>query len=166
MANPVDALRQMSISPSEETSFNKWLQLQDAVAFLKDDLCNDHFVLYANLPNVYIHALLVPSEDVTPPNVDDLMAWNCTAYSGWSIGVSYDPTTIAISPPLEGTGSETLDTKGNSWSSPANLKDGSEKSTIARFSKGFCIFLTFTTLERRMLIVASIVTGMSKRWFA
>ena len=54
--------------------------------------------------------MLVPSKYVTPPNIDDLMSWNCNAYSGWGVVTSYHPTpSIAISEPLNGTGSETLD---------------------------------------------------------
>lgn len=111
MATPVDALKQMSIPPTEETSFNTWLQLEDAIAFLKDNTRDDQFVLYASLPNVFIHAMLVPSEYVTPPNIDDLMLWNCNPYDlGWGVVTSYHPRpSIAISPPLDGTGSETLD---------------------------------------------------------
>ena len=78
MANPVNALRQMSIPPTEEASFNAWLQLADAIAFLKENIRDDQFVLYANLPNVYIHAMLVPSEYLAPPNINDLMSWNCS----------------------------------------------------------------------------------------
>jgi hypothetical protein len=110
MANPVNALRQMSIPPTEEASFNTWLQLADAIAFLKENIRDDQFVLYANLPNVYIHAMLVPSEYLAPPNINDLMSWNCSAYSGWGVVTSSHPTpSIAISSPLDGTGSETLD---------------------------------------------------------
>jgi hypothetical protein len=111
MANPVIALKHMSIPPTEEASFNTWLQLEDAIAFLKDNTRDDQFVLYASLPNVFIHAMLVPSEYVTPPNINDLMLWNCNPYQlGWGVVTSYHPTpSIAISPPLDGTGSETLD---------------------------------------------------------
>jgi hypothetical protein len=110
MVNPVNTLKQMSIPPVEEKSFDIWLQLQDVVAFLKENARDDQFVLYASLPNVYIHAMLVPSKYITPPNIDDLMSWNCNAYSGWGIVTSYQPTpTVSISQPLDGTGSETLD---------------------------------------------------------
>lgn len=96
--------------PTEEASFNAWLRLEDAIAFLKNNIHDDQFVLYANLPNVYIHAVLVPSRHVTPPNIDDLMLWNFSADSGWGVVISYHPTpSIAISTPLGGTGSETLD---------------------------------------------------------
>ena len=109
MTNPVNALRKMSIPPTEEASFNTWLQLEDAIAFLKENTRDDQFTLYANLPNVFIHALLVPTVCVTPPNINDLMLWNCNAYSGWGLVTSYYPTaSIAISGPLEGDSSKTI----------------------------------------------------------
>jgi hypothetical protein len=109
MANPVNALRQMSIPPTDEASFNAWLQLEDAIAFLKENTRDSQFILYANLPNVFIHAMLVPSESVTPPSIDDLMLWNCDAYSGWGVVISYHPTpSVSISVPLDGDSSETL----------------------------------------------------------
>ena len=109
MANPVNALKEMSTPPTEEVSFNAWLQLDDALAFLKENTSDSQFILYASLPNVFMHAVLVPSESVTPPNIDDLMLWNCDAYSGWGLVTSYHPTpSIDISPPLDGDSSETL----------------------------------------------------------
>jgi hypothetical protein len=109
MANPVNALKQMSIPPTDETLFNSWLQLDDATAFLKENIGDDQFVLYATLPNVFIHAMLVPVECVTPPNIDDLMSWNCNAYSDWGLVSRYHPTpSVDISPPLGGESSEAL----------------------------------------------------------
>jgi hypothetical protein len=109
MANPVNALKQMSIPPTDEASFNTWLQLEDAIAFLKENARDSQFVLYASLPNVFMHAVVVPTVHVTPPNIEDLMSWNCNAYSGWGIVTSYYPTpSIEISAPLDDDSSETL----------------------------------------------------------
>lgn len=109
MANPINALKQMSIPPTDEALFNTWLQLDDAIAFLKENIHDDQFVLYASLPSVHIHSVLVPSECVTPPNIDDLMLWSCDAHSGWGTVTSYHPElSVGISPPLDGDSSETL----------------------------------------------------------
>jgi hypothetical protein len=109
MANPVDALKQMSIPPIDEALFNSWLELEDAIAFLKGSTSDNQFILYAGLPNVYIHAMLVPSKCVTPPDTDDLILWNSNPYSGWGIVTSYHPTpSIDVSPPLADDNSETI----------------------------------------------------------
>lgn len=100
----------MSEAPSEPASFQSWLEQDDALAFLRQNTRDDEFVLYANLPNIFIHALLVPASSVESPNVDDLMMWNCDAYSSWSVTAwSHPSPSVAIAPPLDGTGSATLD---------------------------------------------------------
>ena len=50
MANPVNALKEMSTPPTEEASFNAWLQLDDALAFLKENTSDSQFILYASRP--------------------------------------------------------------------------------------------------------------------
>jgi hypothetical protein len=107
MTNEINELRQMSVPPSDSASFDGWLKMQDAVKFLKENAQDEQFMLYANMPNIYMHAVLVPSAFVEPPNVDDLMLWHCDAYSCWSVFTA--PPSVGISPPLDGTGSATLD---------------------------------------------------------
>ena len=53
VANPANALREMSIPPTEEASFNTWIELEDAIAFLKVNARDDQFILYACLPSVF-----------------------------------------------------------------------------------------------------------------
>ena len=48
MSNPVDALKAMSLQPNDESSFNRWLQLDDAIEFLKKNTRDEQFVLYAS----------------------------------------------------------------------------------------------------------------------
>lgn len=110
MSNPVNALKAMSLEPDDESSFNRWLQLDDAIEFLKKNTRDEQFVLYANMPNVFIHAVLVPSRYLAPLDVNDMMSWNCNAYSTWSVATSSDSADpIKIEPPLHWTGSQTLD---------------------------------------------------------
>src|SRR5271165_157635 len=110
MSNPVNALKAMSLAPSDESSFERWLQLDDAIEFLKENTRDGQFVLYANMPNVFTHTVLVPTKYLTPLNVSDVMSWNCNAHSTWGFVTSGDPThSIEVEPPLHWTGSETLD---------------------------------------------------------
>lgn len=100
----------MSVAPSELGSFQAWLEQGDALTFLQQNTVDDELVLYANMQNIYIHALLVPANLVDPPNIDDLMRWNCNAYSSWSVTARFHPSpSIAITPPLVGTGSATFE---------------------------------------------------------
>ncbi|HVU44561.1 MAG TPA: hypothetical protein VHD85_00455 [Terracidiphilus sp.] len=110
MSDPVKSLKAMSLPPTDESSFNTWLQLEDAIEFLRQNTRDEQFVLYANMPNVFIHAVLVPTKYLAPLDINDIMSWNCNAYSTWGIVTSSHPVErIEIVPPLHGTGSQTLD---------------------------------------------------------
>lgn len=105
----LDQLRKMSEAPAE-ASFATWLELGDAVAFLKDLPAKNEFVLYAGMQHAFLHTVLVPAKLVDPPNVEDLIDWNCNASSGWGVSYSFGKAaTIWIEPPLHGTGSKILD---------------------------------------------------------
>ena len=110
MTDVVSTLTQMSQPPPEKASFNAWLEMADAVAFLRRNVQEDEFVMYAIMQHTYIHGVLVPVSAVDPPNIEDLLSWNCTAYSGWGVVFASSPQpSVAIAPPLDGTGSSTLD---------------------------------------------------------
>ena len=110
MRNPINALKAMSSPPSDKSSFDRWLQLNDAIEFLKQNTRDEQFVLYASMPNVFIHAVLVPTSYLTPLDVSDIMSWSCNAYSAWGVATSSDPADrVEVVPPLHWTGSQTLD---------------------------------------------------------
>ena len=50
-----------------------------------------------------------PANLVDPPDTEDLLRWNCNADSSWGISHGGDRRSIWISPPLEYTGSDTID---------------------------------------------------------
>jgi hypothetical protein len=110
MADVITALKELSTAPSEDAPFNKWLEFKEIVAFLKTNARQNEFVVYATIQHAFMHAIAVPMSLVNPPNVEDLMLWNCTATSSWGVCTTFsEPRSISISPPLDHTGSKTLD---------------------------------------------------------
>jgi hypothetical protein len=102
-------LSRISVPPSGSEAFNLWLGAKDAVALLKDNARHQDFIVYASSMHVFMHAIVVPLSKVTPPNVEDLLSWNCNPSASW--GISYklsDPPDATISPPLADAGSKTL----------------------------------------------------------
>jgi hypothetical protein len=100
----------ISTPPASDEEFGSWLELANALNFLSENLRENDFVVYAGLAHTFIHAIPVPATLLHPPDVEDLMAWNCNASSSWGISHFYsDPPEIIISPPLHDTGSKTLD---------------------------------------------------------
>jgi hypothetical protein len=110
MAKLLGRISVMSTPPSDKETFDTWLDGADALAFLKANAHDDEIVIYAGADHVFIHGILVPIVSVSPPDRDDLMGWNCNAGSSWGVSYNFsDSASISISPPLEYTGSKTLD---------------------------------------------------------
>ena len=110
MADVIKRLIDISRAPSEKEAFESWLKLDDGVAFLKDNALENEFVMYAVNECAFVHAVLVPSASVNPPNIEDLMKWGHNPYSSWGVMVTFrEPASVSIVPPLYDTGSKTLD---------------------------------------------------------
>ncbi|HXN50826.1 MAG TPA: hypothetical protein VN943_02740 [Candidatus Acidoferrum sp.] len=110
--DPVSRLIHISKTPSDKAEFESWLKMDDAVAFLKDNTHQNEFVVYASTECMFMHAVLVPSASLNPPNVEDLMRWGHNPYSSWGISVSFSggkPGAVSVVPPLDGTGTKTLE---------------------------------------------------------
>ena len=109
MGNSISRLRKLNEVPQEQQAFNTWLEFKDALEFLKDSLMDDEFVLYAQLPHVFIDVVLVPESLVTPPDVEDLMEWDSTPSSSWGISYTFsEPPSITVESSLEHARSKTL----------------------------------------------------------
>jgi hypothetical protein len=101
MAGVVDKLNRISEPPSQKEDFDTWLEMGSALDFLRDDGQQDDFVVYASNRYSFVHAVLAPASSVNPPDIDDLMSWNCNPASSWGITVQFsEPRSVWISPPL------------------------------------------------------------------
>ncbi len=109
MKNVEERLRELSTAPTQKDAFDAWLAQEDALGFLYDNAEEQEFVVYAGLMHTFMHAVFVPEALVDPPDVEDLMEWNCNASFSWGVSITYsEPPKISILPPLEHTGSRTL----------------------------------------------------------
>lgn len=109
MAGILKILTKISVVPSNPEAFQAWIEQRDTLAFLESHLAQDDIVIYASPMHVFMHIVLVPAALVDPPDAKDLLSWNFTPTSSW--GISYDfsePPSVYISPPLDHTGSKTL----------------------------------------------------------
>jgi hypothetical protein len=110
MATQIDWVRQISKVPSETTEFNQWLEAGDALKFLDDSVADRELILYAAMSHAYMHAVFVPLSKLDPADKEDLMEWNFSPSSSWGISYNFGtPREISISPPMESTGSKTID---------------------------------------------------------
>ena len=77
--------------------------------FLDDNATEDEVVIYAGFGdkfNAFIHGVLVPRAAMNPPDIDDLLNWNCSASGTW--GFAIQAQNVRIEPPLASPGSKSL----------------------------------------------------------
>ena len=106
MNKTIERLLGLSTVPEDDEAFQSWLEQADALSFLRDNASANDAVVYAGLPHTFIHAVLVPEAALSPPDIPDLMSWNCNPYSSW--GVVSSASDVRIESPLYGSGSTTL----------------------------------------------------------
>jgi hypothetical protein len=110
MTHIIEKLNRMAEAPGPRPEFDVWLAMGDALGLLRDDAQDDDFLVYASDQGIYIYTVAVPEGAVTPPDIDDLMGWNCDPSSSWGVSVQYfEPRRVWIAPPLEHTDSRALD---------------------------------------------------------
>lgn len=142
MSDVLGKLRTMStVPPREGGAYEAWLQQADAFAFLTDNLNDSDFVVYAAMPHLFVHAVLVPKAALDTPDIDDLMSWNCNPYSSWGTVYGFsEPQQVAIAPPLDGCGSKTI-AKGEqvvfARSFQGHAQRGSYVEVVQRFAHVF-----------------------------
>jgi hypothetical protein len=90
---------ELSREPEAESQFASWLEQCDVVPFLERDALDEDIVVYASLPHVYLHAILVPTFELHHDVIDRLLEWNIDAMGCWSVAGSL--TEVSIASPLE-----------------------------------------------------------------
>lgn len=109
MKRTISALRRLDTIPSDQDEFAKWLELTDAVEFLKENAEDDEFVLFAQASHVFVYGVLVPESLLNPPDVEDIMSWDCHPSQSWTTATSFsEPPTISIEGPLAYDRSKTI----------------------------------------------------------
>src|SRR5688572_25324336 len=102
-------LRVLSSVPSDKTAFAQWLELKDAITFLRENASTDEIVVYASTGHDFLHAILVPASAVATGNADDFLSWDGNPYSSWGVVTHFRQSpSIAISSPLDFNGSKAL----------------------------------------------------------
>ena len=105
MNDVVKILTEMSGPPSQAEAFDTWLKMGSALEFLRDNAAQREFVVYASGRSIFVHAILAPVSVMSPPDINDLMSWNCTPTSSWGVTVQFsEPASVWISPSIGPSG--------------------------------------------------------------
>jgi hypothetical protein len=105
-----ERLKALSDVPAENRP--EWLSAaEESVEFLRTNAYSDHIVIYAGLPNVFIHGVLAPLAALDPPDEDDLLHASVQIGNGWIIQRSYgggEGHRVYLEPPLAYPGCKSL----------------------------------------------------------
>jgi hypothetical protein len=106
MADAVASVNKLSTVPENKKDFDAWVTLKDAIPFLRDNANREEIILDVSGNGTFLHATVVPLSNVDPPNIEDLMSWDLSAWSSWGIEVNYSrgiATSVSILEPVDGS---------------------------------------------------------------
>lgn len=93
-------LIRMSQTPNSTQDFNEWIEQNDVIPTLRENLASEHIVLYASLPAVYLYSILIPAKEYSEEELENFQSWNgCDPYSSWGVCISGDDS-FWIDPPI------------------------------------------------------------------
>ncbi|MFZ0584259.1 MAG: hypothetical protein WAN72_03815 [Candidatus Acidiferrales bacterium] len=87
MPDAASLVNKLSTASESKKEFDAWVELKDAIPFLRDNANRDHIILDVSENAAFVHATVVPISNVDPPDADDLMSCDLSAWSSWGIEV-------------------------------------------------------------------------------
>lgn len=97
---------ELAIEPDERDGFNTWINQKEVLPFLEQDATDQYVIIYASLPHVFIHSILLPKPELNKAMIKDLMKWSHNPFSSWGLTCSSDDAWIEA--PLSNAGSDAL----------------------------------------------------------
>lgn len=105
--------RLLKLSGPTGSDDDEWLvAAKDDVPELLSDARSEYITIYAALPSVLIHAILAPTEQVTPPDQSDLLRGFLEISDSWCIQKSVggkEGYKVYLDPPLSSSGSSSIE---------------------------------------------------------
>ena len=97
------ALRAIAYPPVQDPD-GWYARAEDGVTWLQANTDADYVVLHAQLGEAYVHSVLAPIEDLTPPKADQLITADLHADRGWIIEHEWGAggRKISLESPLRG----------------------------------------------------------------
>ncbi|WP_375185604.1 hypothetical protein [Pseudoalteromonas sp.] len=102
----LSSLKLLFDEPSSDSDLHLWYQQTDVCDFLSSDESDEYILLYASLPHVFLHAILLPETHTQKENFENLIRWSGSPFSSW--GVSCSSEDVTIENPLSSFGDKAL----------------------------------------------------------
>jgi hypothetical protein len=92
--NNLEKILSLSTEPEKKNDYDIWVKQNDIITFLEKEIGDENIIIYAVLPHVFIHAVLISETNLNDETVEDLLRWDHNPYSTWSFVVSSDDAWI------------------------------------------------------------------------
>lgn len=102
----LSCLKLLSDEPDSDDDLHLWYQQTEVCDFLSSDESDEYVLLYASLPHVFLHAILLPDAHTQKDNFENLIRWSGNPFSSW--GVSCSSEDVTIENPLSSFGDKSL----------------------------------------------------------
>ena len=95
--------------PSEEQALAKWLKASAHINFIKENTSEDELIIYASSPSMFIHAVVVPNDNLLPLDQSDLLKWSHNAHKhAASVWWKMDGSELGIERGIQSAGAKSL----------------------------------------------------------
>ena len=98
---------EMSNRPSDKDAFNEWIEQKESLNFLLREAVEDHVIIFASLPNLFLHAILVKDFEAESVATSKLDSFHVEVDSTWGVVVTGDE--IYIEAPLSDSRIDLID---------------------------------------------------------
>lgn len=102
----LDLILAFAKEPQQKQEFDRWVQQEEVISFLEHEVQDEEIIIYAALPHVFIHAVLMPDINLDDHVIEDIMEWGHNPYSTWTLVIS--SSDVRVEGSLVGCGSKTL----------------------------------------------------------
>jgi len=69
----IDAIAKLDEVPTDPEAFSEWIQAEAHLAFLCQNEKSEELVVYASGEYTFVHSLVVPNDQLTPVDKEDLL---------------------------------------------------------------------------------------------
>lgn len=69
-------VRKLGSVPTDEELYDEWIRAEAHLRFLEQNARSDELVIYASSMHLFVHAVAVPNDKLTPLDTADLLGWS------------------------------------------------------------------------------------------
>ncbi len=77
----IGLMARIDTPPSDPLIFSKWIEAGQHLDLLRTNADSNEVIVHGTGEYIFVHSMIVPNEQLSPLNQDDLLSWNCNPYT-------------------------------------------------------------------------------------